>query len=130
MADDFGLKIGIKGEKEFEKALTDIDQSFKVLGIKLAVSQFDKNARNEVLNRQIDEQKSMDTFRADVKVGLDVPKLDNTPSDWSKETISWAIQMGILRGDNGDLMLRQPLTREQFCMMLCRYNQLKGTVKS
>ena len=63
--------------------------------------------------------KSMDTFRADVKAGLiaeDAPQLDNTPSDWSKEAISWAIQKGILKGDNGDLMLRQPLTREQFCL--------------
>ena len=43
MADNFGLKIGIEGEKEFKKALYDIDQSFKVLGseMKLAVSQFD-----------------------------------------------------------------------------------------
>ena len=72
--------------------------------------------------------KSMDAFRADVKAGLS-PKLDNTPSDWSKEAISWAIEKGILRGDNGDLMLRQPLTREQFCVMLHRYNKLKGAVK-
>lgn len=70
--------------------------------------------------------KNMDTFRADVKAGLDTPKLDNTPSDWSKEAISWAIQKGILKGDKGDLMLRQPLTREQFCVMLHRYSSLKG----
>lgn len=29
MADDFGLKIGIESEKEFEKALSGINQSFK-----------------------------------------------------------------------------------------------------
>ena len=72
--------------------------------------------------------KSMDMFRADVKAGLTAeaaPKLDNTPSDWSKEAISWAIQTGILKGDNGNLMLRQPLTREQFCVMLKRYNDLR-----
>ena len=69
--------------------------------------------------------KSMDTFRADVKAGLDAPKLDNTPSDWSKKAISWCIEKGILKGNNGDLMLRQPLTREQFCVMLHRYNNLK-----
>ena len=74
MADNFGLKIGIEGEKEFKKALSDIDQSFKVLGseMKLSVSQFDKNdrsvksltSRNEVLNRQIDEQKGkIETLR-------------------------------------------------------------------
>ena len=32
MADDFGLKIGLEGEKEFKKALAGINQSFKVLG--------------------------------------------------------------------------------------------------
>ena len=60
MADNFGLKIGIEGEKEFKKALSEINQSFKVLGseMKLVSSQFDKNdksvqalsARNTVLN--------------------------------------------------------------------------------
>ena len=33
MADsDFGLKIGIEGEREFKAALKDINQQFKVLG--------------------------------------------------------------------------------------------------
>ena len=45
MADSFGLKIGLEGEKEFKKALSDINQSFKVLGseMKLVQSQFSKN---------------------------------------------------------------------------------------
>ena len=39
----FWLKIGIEGEKEFKKALSEINQSFKVLGseMKLVSSQFD-----------------------------------------------------------------------------------------
>ena len=62
MADNFGLKIGLEGEKEFKKALADINQSFKVLGseMKVVQSQFDKNddsvealtARNQVLGRR------------------------------------------------------------------------------
>jgi hypothetical protein len=32
LADNFGLKIGVEGEKEFKNALRDINQSFKVLG--------------------------------------------------------------------------------------------------
>jgi hypothetical protein len=32
MADDFGLKIGLEGEKEFKKALSDINQSSKCWG--------------------------------------------------------------------------------------------------
>jgi len=67
LASDFGLRIGIDGERDFKKALADINQSFKVLGSEMALvkSQFDKNdsstkaltARNEVLNREIDAQK-------------------------------------------------------------------------
>jgi capsule polysaccharide export protein KpsE/RkpR len=66
MADNFGLKIGVEGEREFKKALSDINQSFKVLGseMQLVTSQFDKNdksvqaltSRNEVLNKEIDAQ--------------------------------------------------------------------------
>ena len=74
MADSFGLKVGLEGEKEFKKALADINQSFKVLGseMKLATSQFDKNdksvealaARNKVLRKEIDEQTTkIDTLR-------------------------------------------------------------------
>ena len=67
MADNFGLKIGLEGEKEFKKALADINQSFKVLGseMKVVQSQFDKNddsvealtSRNRVLGKEIDAQK-------------------------------------------------------------------------
>ena len=75
MADNFGLKIGVEGEKEFKKALADINQSFKVLGseMKLVESAFDKNdssvealtARNQVLNREIEAQKQkIETLRS------------------------------------------------------------------
>ena len=37
MADSFGLKIGLEDEKEFKKALSEINQSFKVLGSKMKV---------------------------------------------------------------------------------------------
>ena len=78
MADDLGLKIGLEGEKEFKKALSDINQSFKVLGseMKLVDSQFGRNessvealtARNEVLNKEIEAQKSkIETLRAALK---------------------------------------------------------------
>ena len=31
MADNFGLKIGVEGEKEFKKALAEINQTFKAV---------------------------------------------------------------------------------------------------
>ena len=68
MADSFGLKLGIEGEREFKKGLKDINDTMKVLGseMTLVASKFDKqdksvqalNARNSVLNREISEQKN------------------------------------------------------------------------
>ncbi|MDP3448554.1 MAG: phage tail protein, partial [Eubacteriales bacterium] len=64
---DFGLKIGIEGEQAFRKSLSEINQSFKVLGseMNLVTSQFDKQdksvgaltARNQVLRKENDAQK-------------------------------------------------------------------------
>lgn len=46
---------------------------------------------------------------------------DNTPSPGHKEGVAWAVENGILRGNaEGDLMLHQPVTREQMCTMLYR----------
>ena len=63
MSENFGLKIGLDGEKEFKKSLAEINNSFKVLGseMKPIDYQFDKNdksaealtARNQVLNKEI-----------------------------------------------------------------------------
>jgi len=72
---NFGLKIGIEGEREFKAALRDINQAFRVLGSEMALvtSQFDKNdksvnaltARNNVLNKEITAQKDkIETLKA------------------------------------------------------------------
>jgi len=98
MADNFGLKIGVEGEKEFKKALADINQSFKVLGseMKLVESEFGKNensiqsltAKNEVLNKQIDSQKDkIETLRK---------ALENASSSFGENdhrTQAWAVQL-------------------------------------
>ncbi len=75
MSENFGLKIGLEGEREFKKSLAEINNSFKVLGseMKLVDSQFDKNDkstealtfRSEVLNEEIDSQKQkIETLRS------------------------------------------------------------------
>lgn len=47
--------------------------------------------------------------------------MDNTPSAAHKEGVEWAVKNGILTGNAaGDLMLNQPLTRQQMCTMLYR----------
>ena len=75
MADNFGLKIGLEGEKEFKKSISEINQTFKVLGseMKLVTAQFDKNdnsiealtARQQVLGKEVDAQRQkVETLRA------------------------------------------------------------------
>ena len=51
-------------------------------------------------------------------------KMDNTPSAAHKESVEWAVRNGILNGNaSGDLMLSQPLTRQQFCTLLYNYHE-------
>lgn len=56
-----------------------------------------------------------------------VPVLDNTPTPAHKEGVEWAVEKGILRGNSaGDLMLRQPVTREQLATVLYRFAKSIG----
>lgn len=72
--------------------------------------------------------KSMDTFREDVRKQLLSQSCDNTPADWAIDAVSWAIENDLLKGStDGDLMLRSPITREQFCVMLKRYHDMTQT---
>ena len=99
MADNFGLKIGLEGEKEFKKAIADINQSFKVLGseMKLVSSEFGKNdhlrsrllaARSEVLNKQIDAQKQkIEALRQALK------NASESFGETDRRTQSWQIQL-------------------------------------
>ncbi len=42
-------------------------------------------------------------------------------SPWAKEAVEWAVGTGILRGrGGGDYALREPVTREEMCVMLQR----------
>lgn len=62
---------------------------------------------------------------AEFKKRLEVKIMDNTPSGAHKEGVEWAIANGILTGDSeGDLMLSQPVTRQQMCTMLHRLWEL------
>lgn len=98
MADNFGLKIGVEGEKEFKKALSDINQSFKVLGseMKLVESEFGKNensvqsltAKNEVLTKQIDAQKEkIETLRKALENASD------SFGENDRRTQQWVVQL-------------------------------------
>lgn len=70
MSDNFGIKIGVEGEKEFKNSLREINSSFKVLAseMNLVTSEFSKNdksmqslsSKSEVLSREITAQKGSD----------------------------------------------------------------------
>ena len=64
---------------------------------------------------------------AEFKKRLEVKIMDNTPSPAHKEGVEWAIANGILTGNSEeDLMLSQPVTRQQMCTMLYRFWKLMG----
>ena len=64
---------------------------------------------------------------AEFKKRLEVKIMDNTPSPAHKEGVEWAVKNGILTGNSeGDLMLSQPVTRQQMCTMLYRFWKLMG----
>jgi len=78
----------------------------------------------EHLWSQMNTGYTMDTFRKAVKNKMNETKLDNTPASWSKDAVEWAVNNGLMSGDSsGNLMLRSPITREQFCVMLKRYHE-------
>ena len=108
MPDSFGLKIGIEGEKEFKKSLSEINQSFKVLGseMKLVSSEFDKNdksiqaltARNAMLIKSIEEQKKkVSTLEAALK------NASETFGENDRRTKNWSIQLNLAQAELNDL---------------------------
>lgn len=51
--------------------------------------------------------------------------MDNIPSPAHKEGVEWAVKNGILAGNtDGDLMLTQPVTRQQMATMLYRFAKM------
>ena len=53
--------------------------------------------------------------------------MDNTPSPAHREAVEWAVANGIMQGNGeGDLMLSQPVTRQQMCTFLYRLAKLMG----
>lgn len=55
-------------------------------------------------------------------------RTDSEPQEWSREAVEWAVANGIIFGDGqGNLMLREPCTREQVLVFLYRmYQAMQG----
>ena len=108
MSNDFGLKIALEGEREFKKALADINQSFKVLDSEMALvsSQFSRNeqsmeslsAKNRVLNREIDLQKDKIKSLEQALANADTAFGQN-----DKRTQNWQIQLNRAKATLNDL---------------------------
>ncbi len=74
------------------------------------------NRRLDAAKKKEDDTMDKHTFTADRQP-------DNTPADWEKEGVEWAVNNGLMVGDGtGNLMLHSPITRAQFCVMLQRYH--------
>lgn len=62
-----------------------------------------------------------------VRPAYEEEPMDNTPSPAHKEGVEWAVENGILAGNSeGDLLLSQPVTRQQMCTMLYRFAKYLG----
>lgn len=63
----------------------------------------------------------------DTPVPASAPAQDNTPSPAHEAGVAWCVEQGILTGSAaGDLMLTQPVTRQQLCTMLYRFYLVNG----
>lgn len=69
------------------------------------------------------DQEQFDAMMEEYENRHALPVPDNTPADWEKDGVAWAVENGIMSGDRaGNLMLHSPLTRAQFVVMLKRYH--------
>lgn len=114
MSDNFGLKLGIEGEKEFKTALKDINRNFKILSseMNLVTSEFDKNDRsvqaltacNKVLGKEMDEQRNkITTLESALRNAAD------SFGETDKRTLAWQMQLNNAKAElNGmDRELKQ-----------------------
>lgn len=99
MAYDIGPRIGVEGEAEFRKAITQINQTVKTLGTEMAAvtSAYSKNdksaenltAQNKVLTKQIAEQsKKLEEQKKFVADHADELKKDETAAAQWQQTIN------------------------------------------
>ncbi len=108
MANDFGLRVGVDGESEFKRALSEINASMKTLGTeaKLVQSQYEKNdkgisaltSRNEILNKQMQVQTS--------KINLLKDALANAEQKYgsnSKQVQQWKQKLNLAEAELNDM---------------------------
>ena len=56
--------------------------------------------------------------------GTGIPGDGDTPHDWARDAVQWAVSRGILHGRGNALALNEPVTREEMCVMLYRAREV------
>ena len=59
-------------------------------------------------------------------LGIEPMETDKKEPTEQELAVEWITKKEIMKGDNGDLMLDKPLTREQFAVMLYRFAKQNG----
>ena len=59
-------------------------------------------------------------------LGIQPMETDKKEPTEQELAVEWITKKGMMKGDNGDLMLDKPLTREQFAVMLYRFAKQNG----
>ena len=101
---DFGLKIGIQGEREFKKSISEINSSFRLLKseMNLLTATFSSNensmqsltAKSDLLGREVEEQRK--------KIALLESALKNASNSFGendKRTQSWASKLNFAKAE-------------------------------
>lgn len=125
-----GCAIGIEGSTgkstgshlhfECRRGGVQIDPT-KILGI--------PNACGVYISAVDDERNTGGEIMVEVNEKKDAQRNDSEPSEWARDAVDWAVDAGIICGDeNGDLMLRKNATREQMMVFLYRLAQFIGEV--
>jgi GH25 family lysozyme M1 (1,4-beta-N-acetylmuramidase) len=74
------------------------------------------DANYMIYDIEVEESPKSETIAKPVTAGK-----DNTASAWAADAVKWCVDSKILLGDDkGDLMIHQPLTREQACLVAQR----------
>lgn len=96
MADSFGIKLGVEGEKEFKSALSDINLSFKELQDFIAGQETDITEFDEALVKKLIEKITVfaDHFTVEFKSGVTIDieaKKDSSPLNLISSEEPWSV---------------------------------------
>lgn len=103
-----GKRIGIEGA------------TGRVTGVHLHLE-----VRNAANNTTMDPAELLGIKNEAGTVWRPTPPYIEQASPWAADAVAWAVERGILRGRGGDdYALREPVTREELCVMLYRAREV------